>query len=58
VSPLLHVTRGLSWRWFIRRWHADREFYAWHDQQARAGVSIGVGWWRVQAALLRPGGRT
>lgn len=52
MRPLLHANRGLSYRWFIRRWHADQEFYAWHGRQARAGVSIGVGIWRVQVALL------
>jgi hypothetical protein len=50
--PFVHANRGLSWRWFIRRWHADREFYAWQDQRAHAGLTVGIGPWRVQAAVL------
>jgi hypothetical protein len=48
----LHANRGLSSRWFLHRWHADRQFYAWRDRRARAGVTLSIGPWRVQAAIL------
>jgi hypothetical protein len=54
LRPFLHVSRALSSRWFVRRWHADREFYAWRGRRAHAGGSVRAGCWLVQAALLEP----
>jgi hypothetical protein len=53
VKPFLHINRGLSWRWFIHRWHADRDFHAWRDRRAHAGATISAGPWRIQVAVLQ-----
>jgi hypothetical protein len=53
MTPFIRITRGLSSRWFVHRWHAAREFHAWHDRRARVGATISVGSWRVNMAILR-----
>jgi len=54
VRPFLRVTLGLSARWFVHRWHADRELVAWRTRPARAGATIAIGCFRVNVALLGP----
>lgn len=51
--PFIRITKGLSARWFVRRWHASREFTAWRGRRARAGATVSLGHWRVAVALLR-----
>jgi hypothetical protein len=52
MMPFIRVTRGLSSRWFVHRWHADRDFHAWHDRRAHVGATISIGPWRANVAIL------
>ncbi len=54
MRPLVRVTLGLSARWFVHRWHADRDLITWRRRPARVGATIALGLLRVNVALLGP----